>query len=168
MLCDGQGGDSDGDGICDNQDNCRNTANANQADNDNDGIGNVCDDTPNGSNTGNCEDVVVTDGSGRININNIPAGAKIEYNGPTTNYAIELVCENNCGSTQVIDNLAPGDYNVKVQTFNPYCYASYPITVTGGGGGNPCDGQGGDSDGDGICDDQDNCRNTANTNQADK
>ena len=134
---------------------------------DNDGIGNVCDDTPNGGNTGTCEDVVVADGGGRINISNIPAGAKIEYNGPATNYAVELVCENNCGSTQVIENLAPGDYNVKVQTFNPYCYASYPITVTGGGGGNPCDGQGGDSDGDGICDDQDNCRNTANTNQAD-
>jgi len=35
--------DADGDGVADNQDNCPNTANANQADCDGDGIGNVCD-----------------------------------------------------------------------------------------------------------------------------
>ena len=40
--------DSDGDGVPDTQDNCPNTANADQADNDNDGQGNVCDSTPNG------------------------------------------------------------------------------------------------------------------------
>ncbi|MEX0273193.1 MAG: Ig-like domain-containing protein [Flavobacteriaceae bacterium] len=41
--------DSDGDGIEDEVDNCPFTSNANQADSDNDGIGNVCDDTPNGN-----------------------------------------------------------------------------------------------------------------------
>ena len=41
--CNGQGGDSDGDGVCDNQDNCPNNANPNQADSDNDGIGDACD-----------------------------------------------------------------------------------------------------------------------------
>ena len=46
--CANQGGDSDGDGVCDNQDNCDFTPNPDQADNDSDGIGNVCDDTPNG------------------------------------------------------------------------------------------------------------------------
>ena len=39
----GGGGDSDGDGICDADDNCPNTPNPDQADVDNDGIGNVCD-----------------------------------------------------------------------------------------------------------------------------
>ncbi len=34
------------DGIEDSNDNCPNIANADQADNDNDGIGNVCDSTP--------------------------------------------------------------------------------------------------------------------------
>ncbi|TLU65287.1 PHB depolymerase family esterase [Thalassotalea litorea] len=41
--------DSDGDGVADSLDNCPNAANANQADNDNDGIGNVCDSTPDGN-----------------------------------------------------------------------------------------------------------------------
>lgn len=40
--------DSDGDGIADENDNCPNQANADQADNDSDGIGNVCDATPDG------------------------------------------------------------------------------------------------------------------------
>ena len=39
--------DSDNDGIPDGQDNCPNNANANQADMDNDGIGNVCDNQDN-------------------------------------------------------------------------------------------------------------------------
>ena len=46
--CANKGGDSDGDGICNNDDNCPNAYNPNQADNDGDGIGNVCDNTPNG------------------------------------------------------------------------------------------------------------------------
>lgn len=40
--------DADNDGVLDGTDNCPNVANANQADNDNDGIGNVCDSTPDG------------------------------------------------------------------------------------------------------------------------
>lgn len=40
--------DTDGDSVPDSSDNCPNSANANQADNDSDGIGNVCDSTPNG------------------------------------------------------------------------------------------------------------------------
>ncbi len=40
--------DSDGDGIADENDNCPNTANADQLDNDQDGQGNLCDATPNG------------------------------------------------------------------------------------------------------------------------
>ena len=40
--------DADSDGIIDNIDNCPNTSNTDQADNDNDGLGNVCDATPDG------------------------------------------------------------------------------------------------------------------------
>jgi len=42
----------------------------------------------------------------------------------------------------------------------------YPITVIEGGDNNPCAGIG-DSNGDGICDDVDNCSNTPNADQAD-
>ena len=86
--CANQGGDSDGDGICDNQDNCDFIANANQADNDGDGIGNVCDDTPNGDdNDGDCNSVNVSGSEGKVTINNIPSGAKVEISGPSTNWA---------------------------------------------------------------------------------
>ena len=40
--------DEDGDGIADSDDNCPAIANADQADSDTDGLGNVCDPTPNG------------------------------------------------------------------------------------------------------------------------
>ena len=40
--------DADNDSVLDGADNCPNVANADQADNDNDGIGNVCDSTPDG------------------------------------------------------------------------------------------------------------------------
>lgn len=41
-------GDMDGDGVCDNDDNCPNNANPDQQDTDGDGIGDVCDETPGG------------------------------------------------------------------------------------------------------------------------
>ena len=40
--------DVDSDGVADGDDNCPNIANASQADNDGDGVGNACDDTPDG------------------------------------------------------------------------------------------------------------------------
>jgi hypothetical protein len=41
--CAGQGGDTDGDGVCDDVDNCPDVANPDQSDADGDGIGDVCD-----------------------------------------------------------------------------------------------------------------------------
>ena len=166
--CDNQGGDSDGDGICDNQDNCDFNPNPDQADNDGDGIGNACDDTPNGGgNGGDCNSVSVTGESGKVKVSSIPSGAKIEVSGPGTGYGQQLVCEGNCSSMEMVSGLSAGDYNVTIQTFNPYCYSRVTVTVTGGGNNNPCANQGGDSDGDGICDNQDNCDFTANPDQAD-
>jgi hypothetical protein len=54
--------DSDGDGICDLEDNCPNTPNSDQSDSDGDYIGNVCDNCPNDANNdldgdGICGDV---------------------------------------------------------------------------------------------------------------
>jgi hypothetical protein len=45
-----QTGDADGDGVCDDFDNCLGIANADQADNDADGVGNLCDNCVNISN----------------------------------------------------------------------------------------------------------------------
>ena len=42
--------DTDGDGVCDDDDNCPATANADQADADGDGVGDACDDCPNDAN----------------------------------------------------------------------------------------------------------------------
>ena len=173
--CDNNGGDSDGDGICDNIDNCRTTYNPDQADNDGDGIGNVCDSTPNGSgNTGGgstCNDVRATGGAGNVTITNIPTSAKVEISGPSTGWGLQVVCEGNCAATETVTGLNAGDYSVKIQTFNPYCYAEIRVTVTSGNGGggssNPCANNGGDSDNDGICDNIDNCRTTYNPDQAD-
>ena len=44
--CAGAGGDTDGDGVCDNDDNCPDVANPDQSDLDDDGIGDACDATP--------------------------------------------------------------------------------------------------------------------------
>ena len=144
------------------------TANPDQADNDGDGIGNVCDGSPNGGgNGGDCNDVTVSGADGKVTINNIPSGAKIEISGPSTGWGQQLVCNGNCATMEMVSNLTAGEYTITAQTFNPYCYNRITVTVTGGGGGNPCDGQGGDSDGDGVCDNQDNCDHTANSDQAD-
>ena len=72
--------DPDVDGIIDDEDNCRNTPNADQADGDNDGVGDVCDNCPTVSNSGQedinrdgvgdsctsqCNDGIDNDGDGK-------------------------------------------------------------------------------------------------------
>ena len=158
-------GDTDGDGVCDDVDNCRTIANPNQADANNNGIGDVCEGL-NGPNS--CQDLFVSGGNRQIDIAGIvSSNALIEYQGAGTGWALVGHCNANCGATTVIPNLTPGDYTVKVQTFNPYCYAEYRIKVTDGNTGNPCATQGGDSDNDGICNAQDNCDFTRNPDQTD-
>lgn len=161
--CDAQGGDSDGDGICDNQDNCDFTRNTDQADNDGDGIGNACDDTPNGggNNEADCNSIKIIGGFDDVSISNISSNAKIEILGPSTGWGQQLVCEGNCNGSESVDRLSEGNYAITVQTFNPYCYRRYEVTVSGNG--NACD----DSDGDGICNNQDNCDFISNVDQAD-
>jgi hypothetical protein len=44
--CEGLGGDTDGDGVCNANDNCPDVANADQADSDGDGVGDACDAPP--------------------------------------------------------------------------------------------------------------------------
>ena len=160
--CDTQGGDSDGDGICNNQDNCPNVANPNQADSNNNGIGDACEQTG-----VDCNDINIEVGNGNITISGLTAPVdKVQVF--DANWQTFYVCTGNCNETEIIP--APnGIYNIIVSFFDsswqPICQAHEQVTL--GGGGNPCDTQGGDSDGDGICDNQDNCPNVANPSQAD-
>ncbi|WJJ98091.1 CARDB domain-containing protein [Algibacter luteus] len=54
-LCDGDDttGDSDNDGVCDSNDNCPDNPNPDQTDSDNNGIGDICDDTE-------CDELIIT------------------------------------------------------------------------------------------------------------
>ncbi|MEM6319857.1 MAG: kelch repeat-containing protein [Bacteroidota bacterium] len=89
-----------------------------------------------GSNGGpaNCDNVQFTDGAGQITLSNLSAlGEKIEIIGAPTNWQVVLVCDMDCDNVQVIPNLSPGVYTVKLQMFgddNSYCYRQENVTVT--------------------------------------
>jgi hypothetical protein len=62
--CGDQGGDTDGDGVCDDNDNCPAVANPDQSDTDTDGIGDECDSTPLGNPpVAVCQDITKSLGS---------------------------------------------------------------------------------------------------------
>ncbi|MEM1319377.1 MAG: T9SS type A sorting domain-containing protein [Bacteroidota bacterium] len=215
--CAGQGGDSDGDGVCDNQDNCPNNPNPNQADSDGDGIGDVCD-TP----TADCSNIRVIVTPGKVTISGLDGAPISSVHIFNSNWGTEFQCGSNCSPTEMV-NLSPGNYHVFVKYFTAnwtlICEVKKIVTVPPGGcpdndgdgvcadqdcndynpnipttpgtpcnDGNPntnydviqadgctcagtpidpCAGQGGDSDGDGVCNNQDNCPNKPNPNQAD-
>jgi len=165
--CAGQGGDSDGDGVCDNQDNCPNDANPGQQDTDNDGIGDACD-TPVGN--PDCADISITvlDNGIRVaGLGGAPITALHVFN---ASWATEFQCGNSCSTTETL-NLPQGDYHVFVRyytaSWGAICEVYELVSVVGDGTGDPCNNQGGDTDGDGVCDNQDNCPDDANPGQED-
>jgi len=173
-LCDSQGGDADGDGICA----------VNDCD-DNDFFigatqipGTLCDDgNPNtdndmiqpdgctcqGENTttggvANCDIVIFSGGAGQFTVNNLVAQSeRIEYFGAATNYQTIGFCDGNCLENQSVIGLSAGSYIVKLLMIGndgSFCYREEEVIVTANNGG-PCDANGGDADGDGICADVD-------------
>jgi len=82
-------GDTDGDGISDDIDNCPGISNADQADFDNDGDGDVCDNDIDGDGVINVND----------NCNETPSGSTVDVNGceiftlPATNFQLQLNSE---------------------------------------------------------------------------
>ena len=73
-------------------------------------------------------------------------------------------CGYNCGSTQTATGLGNGDYMVRVYNSSWGLICEQAINLVGGGSG--C-GNEGDDDGDGVCNNTDNCRNSFNPDQID-
>lgn len=97
-------------------------------------------------NTTTCNELSINGHNGQIAISNIVSGnTKLEYLGPSNGYATQVICDGDCGNAQTISNLPIGaEYTIKVQSFNPYCYAEYKVTITNESNHDP------DKDGDGI------------------
>jgi hypothetical protein len=80
--------DSDGDGVCDDQDNCPSKPNPNQEDRDNDGVGDVCDNCPNAANP-NQED---SNGNGVGDV--CEAKCDVDADGDTDKNDLSLISRN--------------------------------------------------------------------------
>ena len=147
-LCFGNdaSGDTDGDGYCDDLDNCPDVANFTQADCDNDGIGDPCESDGDGDGIPDDCDLCVgddasgdTDGDGICdNIDNC-----VSVSNPN-----QADCDND-GQGDICE--ADND-NDGVPDDCDLCFGNDAI---------------GDTDGDGYCNDTDNCTTVANPDQAD-
>ena len=137
------GTDTDGDGVLDSVDNCPNTTNADQADLDNDGVGDVCDDT---------------DADGVLdNVDNcplVPNKDQTDVDGDGIGDACDpLIDRDGDGVADDVDNC-------------PLAFNPDQADADGDGIGDVCD-VGTDTDGDGVFDAVDNCPTTPNPDQAD-
>ncbi|MBI5915910.1 MAG: thrombospondin type 3 repeat-containing protein [Bacteroidetes bacterium] len=146
--------DGDGDGICDEEDNCPYDANADQADTDGDGTGDACDGCPNDPNNtapGICGcgvSDVDTDGDGTADCND---GCPLDPNKTAPG-----IC--GCGVSDVDTD---GDGTADCNDGCP----NDPNKIAPGQCG--CGVADTDNDGDGIANCNDNCDNTANPSQTD-
>jgi len=137
--------DSDNDGINDGADNCILVSNANQADLDDDGVGDVCDDDRDNDNLPNDEDPFPNDVDGdsdgvNDNLDNCPSVSNANQ-ADFDNDGLGNVCDNDIDGDGVPNNEDPDDYNPNI-----------PIN---------------DVDGDGILNSLDNCPSVSNVNQLD-
>ncbi|NKI19251.1 hypothetical protein HCU74_17730 [Spongiibacter sp. KMU-166] len=140
------GQDSDGDGIDDQQDNCVSEANADQADLDRDGRGDVCDSDRDGDGIDNNED-------------NCPAVANPDQ-GDAEGDGAGDACDGSDSADGDADGVSDGEDNCPA-TNNPDQADSDGDSL-----GDACDNFT-DSDRDGVADDADNCPDHSNANQAD-
>ncbi|MBN2096734.1 thrombospondin type 3 repeat-containing protein [Candidatus Peregrinibacteria bacterium] len=168
--------DTDGDGILDSQDNCPATPNADQADLDKDGTGDVCDNDVDGdtilNNIDNCLTIPNTDqadldkdGTGDVCDNDVDGDTvpNATDNCPLTPNADQADLDQD-GTGDVCDNDVDGDTILN----NIDNCLTIPNTdqadLDKDGIGDVCDD---DVDGDGVLNDDDNCRVTSNPDQSD-
>ncbi|WP_196892358.1 thrombospondin type 3 repeat-containing protein [Aureivirga marina] len=168
--------DMDGDGIADENDNCVDVANADQADNDGDGIGDVCDDDDDNDGIAdiddNCqyeanEDQADNDNDGIGDVcdddDDNDGIADVEDN--CQYEANEDQADNdNDGMGDVCDDDDDNDGIADVEDNCQYEANEDQADNDGDGIGDVCDD---DDDNDGILDEDDNCQDTANEDQAD-
>ena len=150
--------DTDGDGVPNTPDNCDDIANPNQADTDNDGLGDVCDSTPSGPDT---------DGDGipdsTDNCDTVPNANQTDTDGDGIGDA--------CDSTPTVPDVDTDGDGVPDTTDN--CDTTKNPNQSDkdkDGIGDACDStpNGPDTDGDGVANTSDNCVNVANPGQSDK
>ena len=95
----------------------------------------------------NCTVITAVGGPNQITISGLVAESEdINIVGAPTNWQNILVCNGDCVNTEVISDLDPGTYFVKINNYGDdgsYCYFTLEVAVTDG----PCP----DEDGDGIC-----------------
>jgi hypothetical protein len=132
--------DTDDDGIVDDDDNCPNTPNADQADLDHDGIGDVCD--PDDDNDG------VTDGDDNCPVNANHDQLDTDHDGAGD------VCDNDDDH----DGISDGDDNCRLVS------NENQLDTDGDHVGDACDP---DDDNDAVVDHDDNCVTTPNKDQLD-
>ena len=112
-----------------------------------------CAGTPSGGD--DCDGISISTANGKITITGLTAAIEIVkvFN---ANWQEVDGCTANCGDMQMYD-VPAGTYYVSVKfftaTWSPICEIQETVTVTNGG--DPCAGQGGDSDNDGVCNNQD-------------
>jgi hypothetical protein len=141
--CADLGGDTDGDEVCDDNDNCINTPNAGQEDSDIDGIGDVCD---NCLDTANFDQLDSDSDSIGDLCDNCPEIKNVDQADNDGDEQGDV-----CDPDDDNDGLLDEDDNC------PFVENSDQADFDGDGVGDACDG---DDDGDGIIDNEDLCPGT--------
>lgn len=165
--CADSGGDSDGDGVCDAEDNCPTAPNAEQMDADGDGVGDICDNCGGKANATQAD----ADGDGFGDAcDNCPAASNVAQADGDGDGAGD-VCDTCPAVADALQADSDGD------GFGDACdncaSASNPdqLDTDADGLGDACDAcsadPANDVDGDGVCGNVDNCPAAANPQQLD-
>ncbi len=105
-----------------------------------------------------CTVIIAVGGPSQIVISNlVAAGEEINIIGAPTNWQNILICDEDCNNTEIITDLSPGTYSVKINNYGDdgsYCYFAIDVEVTDG----PCP----DEDEDGLCASEDCDDNNTN------